>query len=180
MSSSKDFENLVRDHYRDLYHFAYSLTRAPDEASDLVQETFHIWAKKGSQLRDLRSAKSWLFTTLHREFLQTRRHQTRFPEVELDDIPEELPAASASLADQLDSTAVLAALGELGAAYREPLALYYLQDYSYREIADILDIPLGTVQSRIARGKVRLLEILTGSQAGPGSQGESAAEGGAR
>jgi len=180
MSSSKDFESLVRDHYRDLYHFACSLTRAPDEASDLVQETFHIWAKKGSQLRDLRSAKSWLFTTLHREFLQTRRRQTRFPEIELDDVPEALPATDVSLADQLDSSAVLAALNELGEAYRAPLALYYLQDYSYREIAEILDVPLGTVQSRIARGKIRLLEMLTGSREASGSQDESSTEGGAQ
>jgi RNA polymerase sigma-70 factor (ECF subfamily) len=178
MSSPQDFESLVQDHYRDLYHFAYSLTRAESEASDLVQETFHIWARKGSQLRELRSAKSWLFTTLHREFLQARRHQTRFPEVELDDVQEDLPLAGTSLANTLDAATVLAALGELAVAYRAPLALYYLQDYSYREIADVLDVPLGTVQSRIARGKARLLEMLTGSSERKENPEPSTGEGG--
>jgi RNA polymerase sigma-70 factor (ECF subfamily) len=175
MSSPLDFESLVQDYYRDLYHFAFSLARSPAEASDLVQETFHIWAKKGSQLRDQRSAKSWLFTTLHREFLQTRRHQTRFPEVELDEAQGELPEITTDLADKLDAAAVLAAMDHLPSAYHAPLALYYLEDYSYREIAEILEVPLGTVQSRIARGKARLLEMLTG-----GDSGQNTAEGGAK
>jgi RNA polymerase sigma-70 factor (ECF subfamily) len=174
MSSPLDFERLVQDYYRDLYHFAFSLARNPAEASDLVQETFHIWAKKGSQLRDQRSAKSWLFTTLHREFLQTCRHETRFPEVELDDAQDELPEFSANMADRLDAAAVLAAMENLATTYRAPLALYYLEDYSYREIAEILEVPLGTVQSRIARGKSRLLEMLTGAA------GENVTEGGAK
>ena len=174
MSSQLDFESLVQDYYRDLYHFAFSLARNPAEASDLVQETFHIWARKGSQLRDQRSAKSWLFTTLHREFLQTCRHQSRFPEVELDEARDELPEFSANMADKLDAAAVLAAMENLSTTYRAPLALYYLEDYSYREIAEILEIPLGTVQSRIARGKARLLEMLTGAS------GENVAEGGAK
>jgi RNA polymerase sigma-70 factor (ECF subfamily) len=174
MSSPLDFESLVQDHYRDLYHFAFSLARNPAEASDLVQETFYIWAKKGSQLREHRSAKSWLFTTLHREFLQTCRRQTRFPEIELDEAQGELPDISGDLADKLDSATVLAALEKLPPSYRAALALYYLEDYSYREIAEILEIPLGTVQSRIARGKARLLEMLTGVS------NTGAAEGGAK
>ncbi|MDD5199470.1 MAG: RNA polymerase sigma factor [Terrimicrobiaceae bacterium] len=174
MSPSVDFECLVRSHYRDLYHFAFSLVRNPSEASDLVQETFHIWAKKGTQLREQRSAKSWLFTTLHRLFLQACRHQTRFPEIELTEAQGELPDASVDPAAKLDSEAVLKALEELDPGHRAPLALYYLEDYSYREIAGILEVPLGTVQSRISRGKARLLEKLTGSP------GANVSEGGAK
>ncbi|HXB59356.1 MAG TPA: RNA polymerase sigma factor, partial [Candidatus Acidoferrales bacterium] len=83
MAQSVDFENLVSSHYGTLYQFALSLTRDEAEACDLTQETFCIWAAKGHQLRDVTKVKTWLFTTLHREFLGSRRRQTRFPHVEL-------------------------------------------------------------------------------------------------
>ena len=77
-----DFESLVNAHYRPLYQFAFSLAHSEAEACDLTQQTFYIWARKGHQLRDTSKVKTWLYTTLHREFLKTRRRQTRFPEQE--------------------------------------------------------------------------------------------------
>ena len=71
------------------------------------------------------------------------------------------------MAGKLDAAAVLTAMETLPEAYRAPLALYYLEDYPYLEIAKILEIPLGTVQSRIARGKTRLLAMLTGGNTEP-------------
>src|SRR5262245_45531373 len=93
-SVSLDFENLVADYYRSLYQFAYSLTQSESDACDLTQQTFYIWARKGHQLRDVAKVKTWLFTTLHREFLETRRHATRFPHFELDQVISELPPIS--------------------------------------------------------------------------------------
>jgi len=78
-------------YYRSLYQFAFSLTRAEADACDLTQQTFYIWATKGHQLRDVSKVKTWLFTTLHREFLETRRRQTRFPHYELSQVTGELP-----------------------------------------------------------------------------------------
>jgi RNA polymerase sigma-70 factor (ECF subfamily) len=98
---------------------------------------------------------------LHREFLETRRKQTRFPHYELSHVDGELPAISPATVDQLDSTQVLQALAQTDELFQAPLALFYLEDYSYKEIADILEVPLGTVKSRIARGMAQLQRALT-------------------
>jgi len=74
MSNPKEqtFEEIVAAYYQPLYRFGLSLTQRTAEASDLVQETFFLWASKGHQLRDKTWVKSRLFTTLHREFLGSR------------------------------------------------------------------------------------------------------------
>jgi len=160
-SSAPDFEALVEQHYRRMYQFAYNLTHDEAEACDLTQQTFLKWARKGHQLRDPSKAKTWLFTTLHREFLQARRKHARFPHHELDAVARELPTVPPAMFEHLDATTVLAALAQVNEPFRAPLALFYLDDYSYKEISEILDVPMGTVQSRIARGKSQLYKILT-------------------
>src|SRR5205809_4547203 len=109
-SVSLDFESLVASYYRSLYKFAFSLTQAEAEACDLTQQTFYIWATKGHQLRDVSKVKTWLFTTLHREFLEGRRRHTRFPHYELTQMDAELPTVSAASVNQLDSKGVMEAL----------------------------------------------------------------------
>src|SRR5712672_2279137 len=66
-----DFEGLVEQFYRSLYQFAFSLAQSESDACDLTQQTFYIWATKGHQIRDVSKVKSWLFTTLHRECLES-------------------------------------------------------------------------------------------------------------
>src|SRR3989441_10265560 len=102
-----DFERLVEQYYRSLFQFALSLTQAEADACDLTQQTFYIWATKGHQLRDASKVKSWLFTTLHREFLESRRRQKRFPHYELSQVDGELPALAPARINQLDSSQVL-------------------------------------------------------------------------
>ncbi|MFO1512868.1 MAG: RNA polymerase sigma factor [Verrucomicrobiota bacterium] len=160
MNSAEQFEAIVNEHYEPLYRFALSLTRSEADAGDLTQHTYYIWATKGHQLRDLSKVKTWLFTTLHRAFLQGRRRQNRFPEQELDDAVEQLPAASPVLGDHMDALQVLPALAELDEIYQAAVALFYLENYAYKDIAIMLDIPLGTVKSRIARGLAQLRVIL--------------------
>lgn len=148
------FETVVNAHYESLFRFALSLARNEADACDLVQQTFYRWATKGGQLREEAKAKSWLFTTLHREFLGQRRHETKFPKVEISTAGEnELEAKTISSANTLDGAGVMNALQSLDETYRAPLALFYLEDNSYREIAEILEVPIGTVMSRISRGK---------------------------
>src|ERR1700722_14563006 len=161
MAESVDFESLVARYYEPLYQFALSLTRDEADGCDLVQQTFCIWANKGHQLRDISKVKTWLFTTLHREFLGARRRQTRFPHVELEYASAELPVVSPATINRLDTVQVLAALARLDELYQAPVALFYLQDCSYNEIAAILDVPLGTVKSRLVRGLERLHQMLT-------------------
>ena len=69
-----DFETVVAGYYEPLYRFAISLTRSEADACDLAQQTFYMWATKGHQLRDPSKVKSWLFTTLHRAFLESAPH----------------------------------------------------------------------------------------------------------
>jgi RNA polymerase sigma factor (sigma-70 family) len=166
-SSAPDFEALVEQHYRRMYQFAYNLTQDEAEAYDLTQQTFLKWARKGHQLRDPSKVKTWLFTTLHREFLQARRNDARFPHHELDKVERELPAILPTTVDQLDAATVVASLAQVSERFRAPLALFYLDDHSYKEIAEILDVPVGTVQSRIARGKSQLYKILTDNSPSP-------------
>jgi len=155
-----DFESLVSRYYRALYQFAYSLARQEAEASDLTQQTFYVWAKKGHQLRDASKVKTWLFTTLHREFLKKRRRDERFPHVELEQAENDVAPVSPTVVNQLDGASVIHALDRIEELYRAPLALFYLEEHSYKEIAEILAVPVGTVQSRIARGKAHLQRIL--------------------
>lgn len=161
MAMGLEFEDVVARHYGPLYQFAFSLTRNEAEACDLTQQTFYIWAAKGHQLRDVSKVKTWLFTTLHREFLGSRRRQTRFPHIELDDASADLPAVPPANVNQLDSEQLIEALGQLDDVYRAAVVLFYLEDYSYNEIAQVLDIPLGTVKSRLTRGLQRLHQLLT-------------------
>src|SRR5580765_103766 len=129
-----DFECLVEKHYRSLYQFAFSLSQSESEACDLTQQTFYIWATKGHQLRDASKVKSWLFTTLHREFLESRRRHTRFPHYELSQVELELPALPPARVNQLDSGQVVESLGKVDEVYQAPVALFYLEQYSYKEI----------------------------------------------
>ena len=161
MAEGMDFESLVACYYEPLYQFAYSLARDEADACDLTQQTFCIWAAKGHQLRDVSKVKTWLFTTLHREFLGSRRRQTRFPHIELEFAAPELPVVSPPSIDRLDARQVLDSLARLDEIYQAPVALFYLQDYSYNEIAEILGVPLGTVKSRLTRGLGRLHLLLT-------------------
>jgi RNA polymerase sigma-70 factor (ECF subfamily) len=156
MSAEWNFETLVDRYYGALYRFALSLTQQESDAADLTQQTFQVWALKGHQLRDRSKAKTWLFTTLHRQFLETQRKAVRFPHYDLDESGHELPVVAPQSVHSMDAAALLDALGQIDPAYRAAVALFYLEDHSYQEIADILDVPLGTVKSRISRGIVQL------------------------
>src|SRR5215469_1030821 len=160
MPSDVEFESLVERFYAPLYQFAFSLTRVEADACDLTQQTFTIWATKGHQLRDASKVKTWLFTTLHREFLDSRRRQTRFPHFELDATESELPVVSPSAISGLDVAHVLNTLARVDDVFQAPVSLFYLQDCSYNEIAEILGVPLGTVKSRLARGISQLQHLL--------------------
>ena len=164
-----DFEKLVEDFYMPLYRFALSLSRSESDAADLTQQTFFLWASKGHQLRDASKVKTWLFTSLYREFLGRKRQSDRFVEVQENTEAISAQAVPASVVEQLDGDIVQRALFNLEEIYRAPLTLFYLQQLSYKEIAETLEIPIGTVMSRISRGKAHLRKAL----ADPASQTRS-------
>jgi len=154
-----NFEEIVSAFYQPLYRFGYSLAKNEHEAGDLAQQTFFIYADKGGSLRDKSKVKSWLFTTLYREFLRRRKKESRMDHYE----PEMLEVAGGTVESQvqrsLDSNLAVEALEEVDEVYRQPLALFYMKDLSYKEIAGVLDVPIGTIMSRLSRGKAQLREI---------------------
>ena len=163
MRGDLDFEELVGQYYPPLHRFALSLTGNGNDAGDLVQQTFYVWASKGHQLDDASKVKSWLFTTLYREFLARERKIVRFPHRELEEARDELPTVPPELPARPDWAFVADCLARLEKTFQAPVALFYLEDYSYNEIAAILGVPLGTVKSRIARGVARLQQMMTES-----------------
>jgi RNA polymerase sigma-70 factor (ECF subfamily) len=160
MTGGLDFEALVSQYYASLYQFAFSLTRSESDACDLTQETFYIWAAKGHQLKDLKKVKSWLFTTLHREFLDAQRRRNRFPHHEIEESSLDLPHVDVDLASRLDSAKVVQLLSLIDSQYQAPVALFYLEDLAYKEISEALEIPLGTVKSRISRGIAQMQSLI--------------------
>jgi RNA polymerase sigma-70 factor (ECF subfamily) len=154
------FEDIVNSYYEPLYRFAFSLVRSEADACDLTQETFHQLGAKACQLRDPSKAKSWLFTTLYRAFVDRRRRLNRYPEVESGAVERELPTLEPEAPGKMDAATARAALVRLDEIYRAPLALFYLEDHSYLEIAEVLGIPIGTVMSRLSRGRALLRELL--------------------
>jgi RNA polymerase sigma-70 factor (ECF subfamily) len=151
---------LVRDHYEVVYRFAYRLSGNLADAEDLTQQTFTIACRKMDQIQDATKARSWLFTIVRHAFLKSRR-KSPHNQLSLEpgsDLPE--PGSQASVPEHIDEEQLQQALGKLPDTYRIPLMLFYFDDLSYKEIADQLEVPLGTVMSRLARGKAFLKEQL--------------------
>ncbi len=158
--TGQEFEQVVRGHYADLFRFALSLTKREAEACDLTQESFYLLAAKGWQVEDASKLKSWLFTTCYREFLRGERHRVKFPHIELSLVEEALTEATPERVHQMDADVLMEALERVDELYRVPIMLFYLQGQAYKEIAAVLEVPIGTVMSRLARGKEKLRLLL--------------------
>jgi RNA polymerase sigma factor (sigma-70 family) len=159
--SVPSFEQIVDAHYQGLYRFAMSMCRREATAQDLVQQTFLQWAKKGHTLRDASKVKTWLFTTIYREWLGVARREKKYEEVEFE--PDQHGATQHhddGEDPRVDSVTLQTALEELEPNYRAPLVLFYLKELSYRDIAETLGVPIGTVMSRLSRAKDSLRTIL--------------------
>lgn len=155
-----------------LYGLALKLTRNPASAEDLVQDTYLKAVRFAPTFRKGTNLKSWLFTILHNTFRNDRRGASRQP-VEVDsDVVESLPLETPDddperrlLRSTLDGD-LQEALDALPEAYREAVWLRDVEECSYQEIADILGVPVGTVMSRIARGRKLLYQHLVAARAG--------------
>src|SRR5437667_9970404 len=128
MSADLEFENLVKLYYGDLYRFGLSLTGSEADAADLTQETFYIWANKGHQLQKATSVKSWLFTTLHREFLKPCRAGSSFSHESIDERTEALPNVPSDSAAQADSRSLLAPVRVIEADSRAQVVPYDMRE----------------------------------------------------
>ena len=155
-----DLQAIVSEYYAGLYRFGLALAKNESEAADLTQETFLILAKHVNQIREPERIKAWLFTTLRREFLRKIRIHTAHPEVEFQPEENEIPGIESDALRTIDGRTALAALAKIEESYRSALELFYLADLSYKEISETLGIPIGTVMSRLSRGKEQLRRVL--------------------
>jgi RNA polymerase sigma-70 factor (ECF subfamily) len=150
---------LVDAHYEGLYRYAYRLTASSADAEDLVQETFGKALKQLRQLREAGRAKAWLFSILRNAYLHRLRSDRQARCVPLEAVGD-LPEAEAAPLPDVEPGQLQQALGELPEVFRTPVILFYFEDFSYREIAEQMDLPIGTVMSRLARAKAWLRERL--------------------
>lgn len=154
------FEDFVEDTYKSAYFFALSLSGNWSDACDLTQQAFLLAQTHGHQLRDISKRKQWLFTILRREHLRKHRKDGAHPHSTLEFCEKELPQIRFDHTAYLDGKDVLFVLRTLPEDFRMPLVLFYLDQLSYKEIAGVLHLPIGTVMSRLARGKNLLRQEL--------------------
>lgn len=148
------FERLVNAVSSDLYRYAFMLCRNRAMAEDLVQETFMRAWRFLDSLREESKAKSWLMTTLRREFArQFERYQPPFDDVELEQI-----AGGDGINPEV--WAVRRGLAKLPDKYREVLVLQVIGGYTGAEMAEMLELPRATVNTRLFRARQRLRDIL--------------------
>jgi RNA polymerase sigma factor (sigma-70 family) len=166
ITRSADFEQLALPLFASLYNHAYWLTRNQAEAEDLVQETFSKALRAFDSFQDGTNFKAWIFRILRNTFLTTRTGIASSRTVFLEDHPDTLDtAASGSTPEdtliRLNNQAALhTALEQLPPPLREALLLCDVEEIKYKDIANILDVPIGTVMSRISRARSTLRQLL--------------------
>ncbi|MBI1311023.1 sigma-70 family RNA polymerase sigma factor [bacterium] len=151
-----DISALVEQNYEAAYRFAYRLSGTAHEAEDLTQQAFLDAQRKLDTLRESDKARAWLFMIIRNLHRRRLRDRGVHREVAVDpsfDVPDLTATAEATT---LNSDSLQQVLNELPAEFRDVLVLFYFRELSYREIAERLDVPIGTVMSRLSRGKQQL------------------------
>ncbi len=160
------FKDLTYPHLEFLYNMALKYTGKSYDAEDIVQETMYLAYRNFHQLRDEEKCRQWLFAILRTTFLKEKRSFIRRPL--LDDGSGYLKHITDESADSLavrfekkmDREDVQYVLERMTEKHKSPLILYYMEDMTYQEIADYLEIPIGTVMSRLARAKKQMKKEL--------------------
>jgi RNA polymerase sigma factor (sigma-70 family) len=156
-----DMAHLIEPVIPALRRYARTFVRNAAAADDLVQDTLERAISRWYQRRSDGDTRTWLFTILHNLAINhLRRAARRGREVPLDDAGESDVAAPSTQEDALRRDDILGAVGQLPDDQRSVLLLVSLEDVSYAEAARVLDIPIGTVMSRLARARARLLKLL--------------------
>lgn len=155
-----DVTTLVALHHAAVYRYACRLCGCPTEAEDLAQQTFLIAQRKLHQIREPARACSWLLAVVRSCFLKSIRKPRPVPaqniELDVDQVADETPST-----DDVDREQLAAALAELPEEFRLVVLMFYFEDLPYQEIAAELEIPIGTVMSRLSRAKGHLRKKLT-------------------
>jgi RNA polymerase sigma-70 factor, ECF subfamily len=144
---------LVEEHYQLLYRFAYRLSGSAADAEDLTQQAFLTAQAKLDQLRDASNARPWLLTIVRNTFLKKKRRPSFATFESFDHLAED---DRSDFDGNIESEELQLLLNELPEEFRIPIILFYLEEQSYKEIAEQMDTPIGTVMSRLSRGKAFL------------------------
>lgn len=140
-----------------IFRCACRLTRKADDADDLTQETYYYAIKRFSQLKDRNKAKNWLFSILRNLFLKGLEKSKKRIDIEFDSVSNTISGKVNIEEDHLKAETaryLRAVLNKLDDRLKAPIEMFYYEKLSYKEIAKSLGLPIGTVMSRIARGKV--------------------------
>ncbi|MGE4619311.1 MAG: sigma-70 family RNA polymerase sigma factor [Planctomycetota bacterium] len=167
------FEEITIPHFADVFRFAMGLTKNQAQADDLVQETYLKAFRAFARFRVGSNAKSWLFRICKNHFIDRYRQKARRPNHggSVEELATDSPRRSIEIFERegieneeifldLFGDEVNRYLRELPEPFREALLLCDLEEFSYDEIAEILEVPIGTVRSRISRGRAFLKERL--------------------
>jgi RNA polymerase sigma-70 factor (ECF subfamily) len=165
MVSLPTAEELVDRFLQDVYAYALRLCRSPAEAEELTQQVFLLAHQRRHQLRDPSRARSWLLSITRNGFLQARRSRQPICSTDLDLDMSDIRDGSWKL-ETIDAERLQQAVQSLPDPFRVVVLMYYFEEMSYQEIARTLDIPIGTVMSRLARARQRLRDGLTAVAAG--------------
>ena len=166
LKRSADFEQLALPLFASLYNHAHWLTHSPSEAEDLVQETFAKAFRAFDSFQHDTNFKAWIFRILRNTFLTTRAGIAASRTVFIEDHPDTLDCTASGPSPEdtlirLDNQAALhTALQQLPPQLREPLLLCDVEELKYKDIALVLDIPIGTVMSRLSRARRALYQLL--------------------
>lgn len=158
------FEMEAMQHIDDLYRTAKRLTRNETEADDLVQETYMQAWKSFGQYELGTNCRAWLYKILFNKYDHHRRKQytqSRYFQ-EADELVFELSAATQPIPEFLTDREIISALDKLPEHYRSVVLLADVHEFDYKEVAQILDIPMGTVMSRLNRARTQLKKSLAG------------------
>ena len=162
---NKDFETLAVPLLDGLYNFARWLSGDADEARDLVQETFVKSLKGFSSFREGTNFRAWMYRILRNTFLTSRtglerRNTQQEDEEGLAEISISQETPEVALIRRANTELVQAAIAELPPAFREVVLLADMEEMKYQEISEALDIPIGTVMSRLARARRQVREYI--------------------
>jgi RNA polymerase sigma-70 factor, ECF subfamily len=162
---AQSFDELAMPLFASLYNFAQWLTQDRDEAEDLVQETYMKALKGFSSFRQGTNFRAWIFRILRNTFLTSRSGLREKVTVPIDDENESRLAdrshtPESEMLARADRQSVQNALGRLPVPFREVILLCDVEEMSYREIAETLTIPAGTVMSRVSRARKAMRELL--------------------
>jgi RNA polymerase sigma-70 factor (ECF subfamily) len=150
-----DITQLVADHHAVVYGYAYRLSGNEADAEDLTQQAFLVAQQKLGQLRSVESVRSWLLAITRNGFLKTCQRRRPVAAVDLQLNIDSIPAESLD-GEEIDHEWLQQAIDELPDTFKVVLVMFYFEECSYREIAKQLDLPIGTVMSRLARAKGHL------------------------